>query len=314
MRLVGILLIAMFTVACAEVLGVGVVAAPTTMAPAPTTTVPRETTTVPPDTTTAPADPVEAGFRTWVEVVARGDLATAWEMLAPESRTALGSFEVFASMATDLAEGWGAWAHSPDLYLVVDRNEDGGVMVVVRGTLEQEGMRSVVETLMPVVEAEGRVFMDPFRGWKRVELPADEVPVGDHYPVPENSGSGRRIVYSNSDQRVWLVEGDGTVVDTYLVSGRKGVPAPGTYQVYSKSETAHAGHDGITMTHMVRFARGERLPIGFHAIPRDANGRPLQSTDQLGEYASAGCVRQSDDKAKLLYEWAEVGTTVVVLA
>ena len=43
-------------------------------------------------------------------------------------------------------------------------------------------------------------------------------------PLPPNSGSGRRIVYSNSQQRLWLVEANGVVSHTYLVSGKHGLP------------------------------------------------------------------------------------------
>ena len=132
-------------------------------------------------------------------------------------------------------------------------------------------------------------------------------------PLPAGSGSGRRIVYSNPQQRVWLVADDGTVEYTYAVSGRRGVPKGGTYSVYSKSRVTSAGHDGITMRNMVRFAHGSSLAIGFHSIPRDARGRPLQSEDELGGYRSAGCVRQADADSERLWDWAPVGTKVVVV-
>ncbi len=132
-------------------------------------------------------------------------------------------------------------------------------------------------------------------------------------PVPVGSGSGRRIVYDNSAQRVWLVEVDGAVYDSYPVSGRRRTPNPGVYAVFSKSPKAWAGHGGITMNHMVRFARGRSLAIGFHSIPTRSGGSPLQTLALLGTYQSAGCVRQSGDKAQLLYQWAGLGTTVVVL-
>ena len=131
--------------------------------------------------------------------------------------------------------------------------------------------------------------------------------------LPPDSGNGRRIVYSNSEQRVWWVDATERVVESYAVSGRRGVPNPGTYQVFSKSPLAWAGHDGITMKHMVRFAHGQSLAIGFHAIPRFPDGSPLQTEAELGGYRSAGCVRQADHNAEALYNWAEVGTTVVVL-
>ncbi|MDH3301179.1 MAG: DUF4214 domain-containing protein [Acidimicrobiia bacterium] len=132
-------------------------------------------------------------------------------------------------------------------------------------------------------------------------------------PLPPDSGSGRRIVYDNSAQRVWIVEASGIIRDSYLVSGRRGVPNPGVYQVYSKSPKAWAGHDGITMNHMVRFARGRNLAIGFHSIPRYGSGRPMQTEAQLGTFRSAGCVRQSEHHAAALFGWARIGDTVVVV-
>jgi len=137
-------------------------------------------------------------------------------------------------------------------------------------------------------------------------------PVRPPPPYPD-VGEGMRIIYANGEQRVWLVDEHEQLVDTYLVSGRENVPNPGTYHVYSKSPLAWAGHNGITMQWMVRYAHGVRLPYGFHAIPRYANGVPMQTEDQLGSYRSAGCVRQRDDKARALYDWAPIGTTVIVL-
>src|SRR5690606_7656981 len=129
--------------------------------------------------------------------------------------------------------------------------------------------------------------------------------------LPDGSGEGRRIVYSNSLQRVWLVEADGRIFDSYLVSGRRDAPAPGTYSVFSKSEVSSSGN--LRLDHMVRFTWGRTLAIGFHAIPTRPGGEPVQTLDELGQYRSAGCIRQDPAKAAQLYAWAPVGTTVVVL-
>ncbi len=130
-------------------------------------------------------------------------------------------------------------------------------------------------------------------------------------PVPANSGSGRRIVYSNSMQRVWLVEAAGYASHSWLVSGRRGVPAPGTYHVFSKDVTSYAG--SLLLPYMTRFAWGHTAPIGFHGVPLEPNGRPIQSDAELGQFRSHGCVRMNQDAIKVLYAWAPIGTTVVVL-
>lgn len=138
------------------------------------------------------------------------------------------------------------------------------------------------------------------------------VPPARPFPSPPSAGQGMRIIYSNSQQRIWMINGNENIIDSYLVSGREGVPAPGTYTVYSKSPLAWS-HDGITMEHMVRFAYGRTASIGFHAIPHRANDEPMQTEEELGTFQSAGCVRQADTKAAALYQWTPVGTTVVVV-
>lgn len=142
-------------------------------------------------------------------------------------------------------------------------------------------------------------------------LPRGDPAPPDQPPYP-NVGSGKRIIYSNSQQRIWLVEADGTLAKTHLVSGRRGAPAPGTYAVFSKSPIAYS-HHGITMQHMVRFAHGRTLSYGFHQIPVYASGKPMQTEAQLGTFRSAGCVRQAAPDAAFTYAWAPVGTTVHVL-
>ncbi|HMK12356.1 MAG TPA: L,D-transpeptidase, partial [Acidimicrobiales bacterium] len=117
--------------------------------------------------------------------------------------------------------------------------------------------------------------------------------------LPDASGAGRRVVYSNSAQRVWLVGDDGVAFDSWLVSGRRGVPRPGVYAVYSRSPVSSAHNGSVTMQYMVRFARGRTLSIGFHSIPVRRNGSPIQSVAQLGTFRSSGCVRQRvEDAAK----------------
>ena len=129
--------------------------------------------------------------------------------------------------------------------------------------------------------------------------------------VPEASGEGRRIVYSNGSQRVWLVEEDGTVARTYLVSGRRNFPRPGSYAVFSKSPTSRSG--SVRMQYMVRWYQSQRRAVGFHSIPTTRRGRPIQSEAQLGTFRSAGCVRQRLSDAQFLWEWSPVGTPVVVV-
>lgn len=131
--------------------------------------------------------------------------------------------------------------------------------------------------------------------------------------LPARSGTGRRIVFSEGRQRVWLIDSEGEVARTYLVSGSiEDNLDPGTYEVYSRSRHAIGVDDSGTMEYFVRFTQGTQgAAIGFHTIPVD-EGRPVQTRAQLGTPLSHGCIRQDRPNAIALWDFAPVGTTVVV--
>ncbi len=130
--------------------------------------------------------------------------------------------------------------------------------------------------------------------------------------IPASSGVGRRIVYDNIGQHVWLVAADGYADRDYQVSGRYRDPGPGNYMVYAFQRYADAGHDGITMDYFVAF-HPAGVGYGFHTIPVFADGTPLQDESKLGSFQSAGCVRQAIPDAIFLWNWAQIGDTVVVI-
>ncbi len=166
----------------------------------------------------------------------------------------------------------------------------------------------------PVTRAQMATFLA--RALNLVDTPNGSVlqPVGVAFPDVGLAGV-KHIVYERGDQQVWLVQADGTLFDSYPVSSRADWPPPGRYEVFSKSPQAWAFYGGITMEHMVRFLQPPgRAATGFHSIPRYPNGTPLQTVEELGQFPSAGYVRQRNNKAEQLYEWAPIGTPVVVLA
>jgi len=132
--------------------------------------------------------------------------------------------------------------------------------------------------------------------------------------VPAGSGKGRRVVFSQADQRVWLVEANGSVTRSYRVSGSRfdNLDA-GSYRVQARYRNATSFDSSGTMEYFVEFTTGWSEPIGFHSIPVDGAGKLEQSTDQLGQPLSAGCVRQDAQDAAFLWDWAPIGTPVVVL-
>jgi hypothetical protein len=141
-----------------------------------------------------------------------------------------------------------------------------------------------------------------------VDVSADE-------SLPADSGEGYRVVFSEARQRVWLVGSDNEVDRTYPVSGSLYDNLdPGSFEVYSRSEQAYAFDGSGSMKYFVRFAQGDTgAAIGFHDIPLDNSGDLVQTIDQLGTPQSHGCVRQERDDAIALWEFAPIGTEVVVV-
>jgi lipoprotein-anchoring transpeptidase ErfK/SrfK len=133
-------------------------------------------------------------------------------------------------------------------------------------------------------------------------------------PVPAKSGVGRRIVYANRQQRVWVINADNEVIRTFPVSGMLGQPGSGTFSVFSKSPTSYSPEfAGVTFRFMTRFAIGRNGGnIGFHEIPI-RNSKPMQTVDELGAFKGSGCLRSSTQDALFIYHWATLGTKVVVV-
>lgn len=133
--------------------------------------------------------------------------------------------------------------------------------------------------------------------------------------LPRQSGTGMRVVFSQSEQQVWLVNSDGSVDRSYKVSGsiHDNLDA-GTYAVQSHTRHATAYDYASHMQYFVRFTSGKNAPIGFHDIPVSNGGALLQTKAQLGTPLSSGCIRQARPDAIKLWDFAPVGTKVVVLA
>lgn len=168
---------------------------------------------------------------------------------------------------------------------------------------------STTSTIVPTPTAAETSLLYPARALRFPEYTRLNPPL-----LPANSGSGRRIVYKNEMQWVWVVDANNKIRKAMPVSGRRGVPKPGEYKVTSQSLRSYSlDFDGVWFIDMTRFAIGPAGGnIGFHAIPTK-NGKPLQTEDQLGSFEGSGCVRMAPDDAKYIYNFVTLGTKVVVL-
>ncbi len=137
----------------------------------------------------------------------------------------------------------------------------------------------------------------------------------DAPPLPANSGSGKRVVYDRSGQRVWAVDKNDRVIRSWLVAGSKyNNEVPGVHKVFSRSEVSTAWNGKAYLPKMIRWLKTDIGNIGFHGIPRHvSDGSRYMKDSELGQRLSGGCQRQADADAAFMWDFAQVGTTVVVL-
>ncbi len=130
--------------------------------------------------------------------------------------------------------------------------------------------------------------------------------------APQAAGTAKSIVVDISDQRAYVYE-DGGLKWTFVISS--GMPGRetrrGNFQIQNKIPNAYASTWDLQMPYWLGFYWAGPLQNGFHALPILSSGVRLWE-GLLGRPASYGCIILSDHDARLLYDWAEVGTPVTV--
>ncbi len=136
--------------------------------------------------------------------------------------------------------------------------------------------------------------------------------------VPARSGSGRRIVISQSQNWVWLIDARGKVVRQGGIIDNPRYLRAGTYTSGAKCGRAariRKNTDGgsLYLNNFVRFAP---CGIGFHQIPTyKSNGRQIHADYLLGTNykASHGCIRVSASMSASIWSFAAKSVRVVVM-
>jgi len=103
---------------------------------------------------------------------------------------------------------------------------------------------------------------------------------------------------------------NGVRMDKFKVStGKASTPTPkGTFTIGNKHPKAWSKAYGLWMPYWQGIAGGR---FGFHELPEWPGGKK-EGANHLGIPVSHGCIRLGVGPAKILYNWAEVGTPVKI--
>lgn len=124
--------------------------------------------------------------------------------------------------------------------------------------------------------------------------------------VPDGSGTGRRIVYSLGQHRVWLVDADDKARRTFAVWPGTVSPDPGSYTIGTRTD-ATTGSDGVQIEHIVYFALQDGVNVAFSNAVDGSSPPPAAAGAKTGGIR----VRKADGEA--LWAFGATGTTVRVV-
>ena len=122
----------------------------------------------------------------------------------------------------------------------------------------------------------------------------------------------KSIVVDLSQQHLYAYEGDRVVLSLVCSSGA----APyytrtGNFRIQSKIPNAYGSVWDIWMPHWMGIYWAGGTENGIHALPLMPDGTTLWA-GYLGHPVSYGCIVLGTYDAKVLYDWAEMGTPVVI--
>jgi len=158
-----------------------------------------------------------------------------------------------------------------------------------------------------LTEANSGIEPGELRPGQQITIPSVDV----LFPLPLITD--RRISIDIFNQRLYAYEGETLVYDFVCSTGIASSPTfTGTFQVLSKEEEAYASSWDLWMPHFLGIYRsGPDFTNGIHGLPTLSSGALLWE-GYLGHPVSYGCIVIGLDEAATLYEWAELGTLVVI--
>lgn len=131
-------------------------------------------------------------------------------------------------------------------------------------------------------------------------------------PASPGGAGAKSILIDISEQHLYAYEGEVVIFNFVASTGSPGLDTrPGTYAVQNKIPNAYGGNWNIWMPNWLGIYWAGNLQNGIHALPILPGGGRLWD-GYLGTPVSYGCIILGIEESQLLYDWAEVGTPVVI--
>lgn len=143
-------------------------------------------------------------------------------------------------------------------------------------------------------------------------LPTDTpAPMDEPASAGQVPANGKYILVSISEQHLYAYQDNKLVYSFIASTGMHNATRTGTFQVLDKIPNAYGATWDLWMPNWMGIYYSGTLENGIHALPILSNGTQLWA-GYLGTPISFGCVVLGVQEAQMLYDWADVGTTVEI--
>ena len=208
--------------------------------------------------------------------------------------------------------GVSAWSasRSPAFAAIMGKSETGGSINYARADIAKPTYTaSPTPTTVPSPTPTNTPIptSTPAPTWTPVPENTQEV-----YGPPEPVYTGSKyILVDISEQHLYAYEGDALVYSFVASTGMNNATRTGHFSVLNKIPNAYGATWDIWMPNWLGIYWSGTLQNGIHALPIMSNGARLWS-GYLGTPISYGCVVLGVNEAEQLYNWADIGTPVVI--
>jgi hypothetical protein len=157
----------------------------------------------------------------------------------------------------------------------------------------------IIPTILPTISGSGGNL-----------IPSSQAP--DQLSGIVAPGGSKSITVRLMRQRLYAYQDNALAFSFVVSTGRNGNTAPGSYQILDKTQNAYSELWGFFMPYwMGLYYTDSNNENGFHGLPSFKDGTTLWG-DALGTPITYGCIVLGPDDARALFEWADIGTPVIV--
>jgi LysM repeat protein len=170
-------------------------------------------------------------------------------------------------------------------------------------------------TLQTLISANNLANPSVIRAGQRLVIPDAGQPVVQQptagAPQAEPGGSGKEILIDISEQHLYAYQDNQLVFSLVVSTGTGDSTRVGSFKVLDKIPRAYSSRFNIWMPDWLGIYWSGTLENGIHGLPLLMNGVELWG-NLIGQPATYGCIESRTADIKKLYDWAEIGTRVII--